>query len=43
MCIEYCHKHIILDLETRNQNFLLKFTDSDNKKIVNLKVRIFGE
>ena len=43
MCIEYCHKHIILDLETHNQNFLLKFTDSDNKKIVNLKVRIFGE
>ena len=43
MCIEYCHKQIILDLETRNQNFLLKFTDSDNKKIVNLKVRIFGE
>ena len=43
MYIEYCHKHIILDLETRHQNFLLKFTDSDNKKTVNLKVRIIGE
>ena len=46
MYIEYCYKfykHIILDLETRHQKFLLKFTDSDNGKIVNLKVRIIGE
>ena len=46
MYIEYCYKHykhIILDLETRYQKFLLKFTDSDNGKIVHLKVRIIGE